>query len=66
VRNAEPRTSLEQRKLCRNSQLGAASAGDLSVGPLEPEIDSFEPSLLAKRKSPKTVRTYAEAVRTWE
>jgi site-specific recombinase XerD len=36
---------------------------DLDAGALQPEIDSFELSLLAERKSPKTIRTYTEAAR---
>ncbi len=45
---------------------GAARAGrgtrrNLSAGPFQPLIDSFELYLLAERKSPKTVRTSPEA-----
>src|SRR5258708_17622459 len=36
---------------------------DLDAGPFQSEIDSFELSLLAERKSPKTIRTYTEAAR---
>lgn len=34
---------------------------DLSAGPLQDMISSFELHLLAERKSPKTIRTYTEA-----
>jgi site-specific recombinase XerD len=34
---------------------------DLSAGPLQDMISSFELHLLAERKSPKTIRTYIEA-----
>ena len=36
---------------------------DLDAGARQREIDSFELSLLAERKAPKTIRTYTEAAR---
>jgi hypothetical protein len=42
-------------------KVGRGFRRDLSAGPLQDMISSFELHLLAERKSPKTIRTYTEA-----
>ena len=42
--------------------VGRGFERNLDAGPLQPMIGSFELHLRAEKKSPKTIRTYIEAV----